>query len=56
MRGFAPYSSTGFRLWRHKDEARLPFIKILNIPSFTYIGVGPIAFWRDGSRFGWGWR
>lgn len=57
MRGFAPYSSTGFRLWRHKDEARRPFIKILrSIPGFTYVGVGPFAFWRDGRRFGIGGR
>jgi hypothetical protein len=56
MRGFDPYSSTGFRVWRHKAEARMPFIRILTIPNFTYIGVGPLAFWRDGRRFGFGGR
>lgn len=57
MRGFDPYSSTGFRLWRHKAEARTPFIRVLtSIPHFTYIGIGPVAFWRDGRRFGIGGR
>lgn len=57
MRGFAPGSSTGFRIWMHKDEARRPFIRVLHsIPGFFYLGVGPIRIWVDGRRFGIGAR
>ena len=51
------YSSTGFRLWRHTREARRPFFKVYNkLPGFTYVGLGPLCLWRDGRRWGGGWR
>lgn len=51
------YSSVGFRLFRHRAETRRPFFKVFNsIRGFTYIGIGPVAAWRDGIRFGVGWR
>jgi len=51
------FSSVGFRLWRHQSEARLSRVKVYrHINGFIYVGLGPIAIWKDGRRLGCGRR
>lgn len=51
------FSSTGFRLWRNSSATRRPLVKIYrHIGGFLYLGLGPVAIWRDGRRIGLGWR
>lgn len=51
------FSSTGFRLWRNSSDTRKPFLRVLrHINGFLYVGIGPVAVWKDGRRMGWGRR
>ena len=50
------FSSTGFRLWRNSNATRRPPVKLYRRGGFLYLGIGPVAAWRDGRRVGMGWR
>ena len=43
-----------------KQETRLAQVKVLHAGvgnnGFTYLGIGPVAIWRDGRRVGIGRR
>jgi len=54
------YRSQAFRLARRGsigDPFSRSFFRVIkSIPGFTYVGIGPIAVWRDGLRTGIGRR
>lgn len=52
------FSSTGFRLWRNSSATRRPLVKVYRHigGGFIYLGLGPVAVWKDGRRMGWGRR
>lgn len=52
------FSSTGFRLFRNSSAARRPLIRVMRHigGGFVYVGLGPVALWIDGRKWGISWR